>query len=190
MRLCPPARSLRFPRKSVFRRLSYWLVSMTLVFLPGCAGKPENVSPVSDFDIDRYLGRWYEICRLDHWFERGLTKVTAEYSVDSEGSIKVLNRGYSAETGTWKEAVGTAKFAGNPDQGFLQVSFFGPFYASYVIFDLDKEGYQYAFVSGKNTSYLWLLARAPRVSESVKIAFENRAGSLGFPVDKLIWLDQ
>lgn len=169
--------------------LSTLLLLLTL-FLAGCLGKPAGVVPVSGFEVDRYLGRWYEIARLDHSFERGLSQVTADYARQPDGSIRVANRGYSEERGVWKEAVGTARFVEGPDQGYLKVSFFGPFYGSYVVFELDEEGYQYAFVSGPNTSYLWLLARSPTVPASLKEQFTARVKQLGFPADELIWLEQ
>lgn len=124
---------------------------------------PENVEPVDEFEVDRYLGRWYEIARLDHSFEKGLSQVTATYSPRKDGGIKVINRGYSAEKQQWKEAEGKAYFVGSNDEAYLKVSFFGPFYGSYVVFELDKKDYQYAFISGPDNDYLWLLARTPNV---------------------------
>ncbi len=182
----PPRHRGRSTRKPWF---AVPLLINTL-FLAGCLGKPAGVVPVGQFDVDRYLGRWYEIARLDHSFERGLSRVTADYSRQADGSIRVTNRGYSEERGAWKEAVGTARFVEGPDQGYLKVSFFGPFYGSYVVFELDEEGYQYAFVSGPNTSYLWLLARSPTIPASLKEQFKARATQLGFAADELIWLDQ
>ena len=132
------------------------LVALVLV---GCTGVPRGVQPVKGFKLDRYLGKWYEIARLDHSFERGLTRVTAEYSLRSDGGVKVLNRGYSPAKKAWKEAEGKAYFVTTADQGYLKVSFFGPFYGSYVIFELDHKDYQYAVVSGPNKSYLWTKIR-------------------------------
>ena len=127
---------------------------------------PENVEPVDEFEVDRYLGRWYEIARLDHSFEKGLSQVTATYSPRKDGGIKVINRGYSAEKQQWKEAEGKAYFVGSNDEAYLKVSFFGPFYGSYVVFELDKKDYQYAFISGPDNDYLWLLARTPNVDSA------------------------
>ncbi|MFA0071671.1 lipocalin family protein, partial [Vibrio breoganii] len=109
-------------------------------------------------------GTWYEVARLDHSFERGLSNISAEYSLRDDGGVKVVNRGYSLEKGEWNEAEGKAYFVEESDQGYLKVSFFGPFYGAYVVFELDKEGYQYAFVSGPDTDYLWLLSRTPEVA--------------------------
>ena len=164
------------------------LVVMGLPFLGGCTGLPEGVEPVSGFDKSRYLGTWHEVARLDHSFERGLTDITAEYSLRDDGSIRVLNSGTDTETGERELAEGRAKFVGSEDIAHLKVSFFGPFYGSYVVFELDPE-YRYAFVAGYNTDYLWLLAREPVVSEAVRTRFISRARELGFAVDKLIWAD-
>lgn len=158
---------------------------MALCFI-GCVSLPANIKPVDNFQIDRYLGKWYEIARLDHSFERGLTRVTAEYHTRKDGGVRVLNRGYKAKNSQWKEAEGKAYFVGRPDQGFLKVSFFGPFYGSYVIFELDRDQYSYALVCGPDKSYLWLLARSPRIDEAVKKRLIARAAALGFDTSKLI----
>lgn len=165
-------------------------VALILLLLTACMGVPENVQPVTGFDAERYLGRWYEVARLDHSFERNLTNVTAEYSFKEDGGIRVLNRGYKASDSLRKEAEGKAYFVNNNDTGYLKVSFFGPFYASYVIFELDQQSYQYAFVSGNSHDYLWLLSRTPRISEAVKQKFIERATALGFNTNALIWVDQ
>jgi len=161
-----------------------------VVFLAGCTGMPDGVEPVSGFEVERYLGRWYEIARLDHSFERGLDGVNANYSLNEDGSVRVLNRGYDVEEGAWDEAEGVARFVQDPAVGHLKVSFFGPFYGSYVVFELDKAEYQHAFVAGFNRSYLWLLARTPTVDEALKERFVARAEALGFATDELVWVDQ
>ena len=166
------------------------MVTALSPILTGCTGTPAGVKPVQDFEVNRYLGKWYEIARLDHSFERGLSQVTAEYSLRDDGGVKVLNRGFSAKKKEWDEAEGKAYFVGSDDEGFLNVSFFGPFYGSYIVFELDKENYQYSFVSGPDTSYLWLLARSPTVSESVLEQFEVRASALGFDTKNLIYVEQ
>ncbi|ODC05228.1 lipocalin [Terasakiispira papahanaumokuakeensis] len=157
--------------------------------LTGCVQKPENVEPVQSFDVERYLGQWYEIARLDHSFERGLSHVTATYSWRDDGGVKVINRGYDAEEGAWQEAEGKAYFVEDPEQGYLKVSFFGPFYGGYIVFKLDDD-YQYAYVSGPDTDYLWLLARTPQVSDARIEDFKQRAEALGFDLKDLIMVDQ
>ena len=158
--------------------------------LCGCLGMPSNIQPVDDFALERYLGKWYEIARLDHSFERGLENVTAEYSLREDGGIDVVNRGFSPEENEWVEARGKAYFVDSPDKGYLKVSFFGPFYGSYVIFELDKAHYQYAFIAGPNRSYLWLLSRTPTISDELMARFIDRSGTLGFDTAELIVVPQ
>lgn len=163
-----------------------YIVFIGLLLLSACTGLPEGVQPVDRFELNRYLGKWYEIARLDHSFERGLERVTAEYSLRDDGGVKVINRGYSINNKEWKEAEGKAYFVRGQDEGYLKVSFFGPFYGSYVIFELDEKDYQYAFVAGPDTSYLWLLSRTPDVSQGIVQRFVQRAKELGFDTDQLI----
>jgi apolipoprotein D and lipocalin family protein len=169
------------------KKLFLILCSITL---GGCLGMPESVKPVSDFQVNNYLGKWYEIARLDHSFERGLSKVTAEYSLRDDGGLAVLNRGFSTEKNKWQEAKGKAYFVDSDSEGYLKVSFFGPFYGSYVIFDLEKNNYDYAFISGPNHDYLWLLSRTPKVDPAVIDKFVRMAKERGFDTDKLIFVDQ
>ncbi|MCG6867621.1 MAG: lipocalin family protein [Gammaproteobacteria bacterium] len=164
-------------------------MSAALYLLAGCVGVPDGVEPVERFEPSRYLGKWYEIARLDHSFERGLTQVSATYSKREDGGIRVVNEGYSMESGEWSRAEGKAFFVQGDEKGFLKVSFFGPFYGSYIIFDLDPD-YRYAMVSGPNKSYLWLLARTPTIDKAIIEQFVRKAKRLGFDTDQLIYVDQ
>ncbi len=166
------------------------LIVLACLGVTACLGMPENVRPVSGFEINKYLGRWYEIARLDHSFERGLENVTAEYSIREDGGVSVVNRGYSTEDKEWSEATGKAYFVNSPEEGYLKVSFFGPFYGSYIVFELDKDNYQYAFVSGPDLSYLWLLSRTPEVSAGVISDFVEKSKTLGFETSDLIMVNQ
>jgi apolipoprotein D and lipocalin family protein len=159
------------------------------VFLTACTGAPEGVEVVSGFDLNRYLGTWYEIVRLDHRFERGLSNVTATYSLRDDGGVKVVNRGYRAEDGEWDEAEGKAYFVGDEDVGQLKVSFFGPFYGGYNIFDLDKDDYRYSMVAGPDRSYLWILSRTPEMEPELLQALIGKARDLGFDTDELIMVE-
>jgi apolipoprotein D and lipocalin family protein len=150
---------------------------------------PEGVKPVEGFEADRYLGTWYEIARFDHSFERGLSQITANYSMRDDGGIRVLNRGYNAEEGKWNEAEGKAYFVEDEQTGHLKVSFFGPFYASYVVAELDKENYSYSLVTGPDKTYLWILARTPKLPQEVLDSLLNKAKALGFDTSKLIWVE-
>lgn len=163
--------------------------SAIFLMLGACTGLPENVRPVAGFDANRYLGTWYEIARLDHSFERGLDSVTATYRLREDGGITVLNRGRNAARKEWKQAEGRAYLVGDPAVGHLKVSFFGPFYSSYVIFDLSED-YQTAYVAGFNHDYLWLLARRPQLSDAEKSRFIRAARDAGFDLDQLIWVEQ
>lgn len=157
-----------------------------LVLGAGCStSPPDGVTPVTGFKIDRYLGKWYEVARLDHRFERGLSRVTAEYSVNNDGTIKVLNRGYNAEKDKWSSAEGKAKFRGDETVGSLKVSFFGPFYGGYHIVVLDED-YRHALVAGPSKDYLWILARSPELEEAVYQQLVDTAHDLEFPADELI----
>lgn len=159
-----------------------------LLSLTGCVGIPEYVKPVDDFRLEKYLGKWYEIARLDHSFERGLSRVTAEYSLRDDGGVRVVNRGYSEKEKTWKEAEGKAYFVQRPDQGYFKVSFFGPFYGSYIVFELDQENYQYSLVSGQNKSFLWILSRAKDITDDIRMRLIQKAEGLGFDTSKLIFV--
>lgn len=165
-------------------------VCLAALMVSACVSIPDGVKPVDNFQVERYLGKWYEIARLDHRFERGLSQVSAEYTLNDDGSIAVVNRGYSAEDDEWSEADGKALFVGENDVGYLKVSFFGPFYGAYIVFGLDQENYQHAFVSGPNRSYLWLLARTKTVSQDVIDRFLVASGELGFDTQSLIFVDQ
>lgn len=160
-------------------------LSALALMLSACTGLPSGIEPVTGFDQDRYLGTWYEIARLDHSFERGLSRVTAEYTLNDDGSIRVINRGYNTEKGEWKEAEGRAVFVGDSDVGHLKVSFFGPFYASYVVFELDDD-YSTAYITGYNRNYLWFLSRTPEASPEALEAFRERAEAEGFELGELI----
>lgn len=160
---------------------------LCIVLLVSCTGLPDNVEPVSQFDTEQYLGTWYEIARLDHSFERNLERVTATYGLNEDGSISVLNKGFNTEKGEWRQAEGVAKPMGSSDIAHLKVSFFGPFYGTYAVFELADD-YSHAFVSGYNTDYLWLLAREPDVSAEVRQRFINESQALGFDASKLIWV--
>ena len=165
-------------------------LSVLVLVLAGCVGRPENIHPVSHFDTTRYLGKWYEIARLDHSFERGLSHVTADYSLRQDGGLKVLNRGYKDADAKWKEAEGKAYFVDKKDVGYLKVSFFGPFYGSYIVFDLDQQDYSYSMISGPDKSYFWLLSRTPSMDPALQQRLIEKAGGLGFDTSKLIYVKQ
>ena len=152
-----------------------------------CQMAPPGIRPVSGFELERYLGKWHEIARLDHPFERGLTRVTAEYQRRADGGLKVINRGFNTAENEWSEAIGKAYFVRGAEVGQLKVSFFGPFYGGYTIIELDKADYQYALVAGPDYSYLWILARSPDLQRATLERLVDKAKSLGFPTEALIY---
>lgn len=166
------------------------ILGFIFFMLAGCTGIPEGVKPVGNFDVTKYQGTWYEIARLDHSFERGMDQVTANYQLNDEGDVVVTNKGFKVDDNVWEEAIGKAKFVGANDEGYLKVSFFGPFYGSYVVFDIDQKDYQYSFVSGPNLSYLWLLSRTKTVEPEVMASFIKQAKAIGFDTEQLIMVNQ
>ena len=165
-------------------------IALTLfaLLLTSCVQLPDEIKPVGNFELDRYLGKWYEIARLDHSFERGMSKVTADYSLREDGGVRVINRGYSEETQEWNEAEGKAYFVENTDQGYLKVSFFGPFYGAYIILELDHQNYRYSLVSGPDKNYLWLLSRTDSIDKATKTQLLEKARNLGYNTEALIWV--
>ena len=167
---------------------------LTLFFpliLAACStAPPDGLRPVTSFDINRYLGQWYEIARLDHSFERGMSDVNASYQLQDDGSVKVVNRGYDMQRQVWKEAIGRALFIGDSNTGSLKVSFFGPFYGGYHVISLDQQNYRWALVAGPNRDYLWILARDKTLSAEIREQLLSQARAFGFATEKLIWVEQ
>jgi apolipoprotein D and lipocalin family protein len=155
----------------------------------GCTGIPKGVAPVEGFDVQRYKGEWFEIMRLDHSFERGLSNVTATYALRDDGSVGVLNRGFDAKNCRWKEASGRAVFQGAPETASLSVTFFWPFAGGYHVLALDKADYRWALVSGPTRGYLWILARQPDLAPEIRDRLVAQARGLGFPAEELILVE-
>ena len=171
------------------RVIAHACQALGLIF-GGCASVPQGLEPVGDFQTDRYLGTWYESARLDHSFERGLSKVTAEYSKRDDGTIQVVNRGYDAHRDKWREARAVARFVGPADVASLKVTFFWPFSGAYHVIVLDREGYSYAMVTSSSRSYLWILARQKRLDAAVQNDLLAKAKGLGFRTEDLIFVEQ
>ena len=168
----------------------YFFIVLFTQILIGCTGIPEDLKAVNNFDLNRYLGTWYEIARLDHRFERGLNNISADYTMNTNNSIKVINKGWNVTDQKWEQAEGKAYFVEQHDIGRLKVSFFGPFYGGYNIIDLDKKNYSYAMVTGPDKSYFWILSRTKQLPKAKLDALINRAKVMGFPVDKFIFVNQ
>lgn len=165
------------------------IASITILSFLSCNSVPSGVSAVENFNTERYLGQWYEIARFDHRFERGLSNVTANYTLNEDGSIKVLNRGYNKEKNKWKESLGKAKFVGDKTKAQLKVSFFEPFYGGYNVIYIDNE-YKYALVCGPSKKYLWILSRERTIPEEIKQQLLKIIDENGFDKTKLEWVEQ
>ena len=168
--------------------ISQYPFLMALLFFAS-GGIPDRAKAVKNFDAKRYLGRWYEVARLDFYWERGLDNVTATYSLKPNGDIKVVNRGWDDKHAKWKQSIGKAKSVGDPSEARLKVSFFGPFYAGYNVIAIDKD-YQYALVVGESTDYMWILSRTGQIPEAVKRDYLSQARAIGSDIDKLVWVKQ
>jgi apolipoprotein D and lipocalin family protein len=164
------------------------LCILIVTLLTSCTGIPEGITAVDGFEVNRYLGTWYEIARLDHRFERGLDNISATYTLRNDGGVDVLNKGWDLKAKEWREAQGKAYFVEQPDKGRLKVSFFGPFYGGYNIIELDKKDYAYSMVTGPDRSYFWILSRTKQLPEATLRALIDRAKALGFATDRLIFV--
>lgn len=167
------------------------LISYVLALFPvlSCAQNAQfDNTPIPSLDLNRYLGKWYEIARFDHSFERGMENVTAEYSLRDDGLVNVLNSGW--KNGKPKQAVGKARQPDpEGDPAHLEVSFFLFFYGAYNILMLD-DLYQVALVGSSSDKYLWILSRTPQISDIVKKAVLDEAKKRGYDVSALIWVNQ
>ena len=163
------------------------IVSITTLF-SSYASIPKNASPVENFDVDKYLGSWYEIARFDFRFEKDMNNVMAQYSLNEKNNVTVLNSGYNYKKEEWVSANGVAKFRGDKNKAALKVSFFGPFYSGYNVIALDDD-YKYALVAGKSLKYLWILSREKSIPEEIKTAYLKIAQEVGYDTSKLIWVE-
>lgn len=182
---------MRFSRSS-FIRVSVFagLAAVVGVALTGCAvSVPTGVRPVNGFDAKRYMGTWYELARIDNRFEKGLTKASAQYSLNTDGTVTVINRGFDAAKNEWREVQGKARFLSEPDVAALKVSFFGPFYGGYNVVSLDDD-YQTALVVGGNSDYFWLLSRKKQIPREELKALLDKAQGFGVDLSRVITVNQ
>lgn len=179
------------PNEGRFRMIKkMFSVLCFVLLLKGCIGPPEGIRPVENFDISRYAGKWYEVARLDHRFERGLTNVFAVYTPREDGGLKVVNSGFDEKEGEWKSISGKAYFVDSKDTGSLKVSFFGPFYGGYHVIELDRKEYSYALAAGANREYLWILSRTRELDDDIVEKLVKKAENMGFPTEELIFVPQ
>lgn len=173
--------------KYVYRSILFLLGVTAFIFLlSSCVSIPSKAEPVKNFKLDSYLGKWYEIARFDFKHEKDMNNVTAVYSLNENGSVKVTNRGYHTVDNEWKETIGKAKFVGEENIGRLKVSFFGPFYSGYNV--IEVVDYKYALVCGNDLDYLWILSREKTIPKSVKDAFVEKAKNIGYDTKRFVWV--
>lgn len=173
------------PHKRLWAAFCFLFVGLT-----ACSTTPPTgIQAVSPFALDRYLGQWYEIARLDHSFERGLTNVSAQYRLKTDGDVEVINRGFDTKKQIWKSASGKARFTGDANRGSLKVSFFGPFYGGYHVMALDQTDYRWAMVVGPNRDYLWILCRDKQLPSGVREQLLELAQQNGIDTNQLIWVE-
>jgi apolipoprotein D and lipocalin family protein len=164
------------------------IAALACLLLSGCRSTAD-IPVVSGFELNRYVGTWYEVARFPHRFEKNLTAVTAQYSLNPDGSLKVVNRGYHPEKETWKEARAVGKFRDDPTRGWLEVSFFRPFYADYKIIHLDAD-YREAIITGPSRNYLWILSRDPVLPDEELDRLIRTAQRFGFDTNRIERIDQ
>ena len=161
-------------------------IVLAAIAVAGCVSGPKvDNAPVAALDLNRYLGEWYEIARFDHSFERGIERAKANYMLNEDGTIKVVNSG--VKDGKSKTAIGKGKRTDTP--ALLRVSFFGPFYADYRVMKIDAD-YTYALVGSGGADYLWMLSRTPKLADDAKSELLVEARRRGYDTDKLIWVKQ
>ncbi|MFC3158760.1 apolipoprotein D and lipocalin family protein [Chryseobacterium arachidis] len=159
-----------------------------LIIINSCSvGIPKGAAAVQNFNSEKYLGKWYEIARFDYRFEKNMDNVTATYSKNTNGTIRVDNKGYDYVKKEWKESIGEAKFVNDPSEARLKVSFFKPIWAGYNVIDID-DNYQYALVAGSSLKYLWILSRTTEIPDSIRQRFLEKAKKIGYKTDDLIWV--
>lgn len=167
----------------------FGLALMTLG-LAGCASSgtfisTQNIPVVEPFDVQRYTGTWYEIARLPHRFERDLAQVTATYTLQADGKIQVVNKGFNTKKQKWNDITGRAWIPDQKAPSKLRVSFFWFFSSPYNVIALDRENYTYAMVTSNTTKYLWILSRTPQMDAAVYQQLVQQAKDQGFAVEQI-----
>lgn len=167
--------------------ISLIVVIGIIILFNSCASIPQKAKPVENFEVNRYLGTWYEVARFDFRFEKDLDNTSANYTLDKKGNVIVMNSGYNFVKKKWSIADGLAKFRGDKNIAALKVSFFGPFYSGYNVIALD-ENYQYALIAGKSLDYLWILSRTKELPDEIKTEYLKIAEDIGYDTSRLIWI--
>ncbi len=151
--------------------------------------KPLDLVPA--LDLQRYLGRWYEVARYQHGFEKTLVGATAEYALRDDGKVSVLNSGFKKTLdGKYTDVKAVAWRPDDAVPGALKVKFFGLFSSDYLVFGLDDVDYQWALVGNNNRNYLWFLSRTPEVAPELLETMKGMAEAQGYDLSKLYIVPQ
>lgn len=150
---------------------------------------PKGVEPLTPFELERFLGKWYEIARMDVRFERNLINTAADYQLSDEGVVSVLNTGYNVQKEKWEQARGALRFVGESDTAAMEVSFFGPFFSGYNVVAIEGD-YEYALIVGRRTDICWILSRTPDIPVDVQTKLLSKAMSIGVNINNLSWIEQ
>ncbi len=175
------------------RRLHSILILAVLFFCFSQKSESQvmDLTTVKELDLNRYMGKWYEIARFPHFFEKGLVGVTATYRLLEDGKIEVINAGFKTTLdGERSTAVGKAKLPEKLEPGKLKVSFFWIFYSDYFVLELDSKNYQYAMIGSSSDKYFWILGRTPQMDPSTYSMLLDKARKRGYKLDQLYKVPQ
>lgn len=167
------------------------LIFLVMLCSLSCSQHSINKETVQILDLQRYMGKWFEIARFDHRFEHNLVGATIEYSLLPNGDIEVINSGYwGSFSGSFKSARGIAKIIDPSKPGKLKISFFLRFYAEYNIMEIDEVDYKYALIGSETSDYLWLISRTPKLSQDTIHDLLTKAKQRGYDTSMLKWVKQ
>ncbi|NOU00193.1 MAG: lipocalin [Gallionella sp.] len=165
-----------------------WIASVVLLW--GCATTVlEGLEPVTGFNVERFMGKWYEIERIENMYETGLGNVSAEYFLSPDGNIRVIHRGFHPRRNSWSIATGQISFVGSRDVGSFKITFGSPVPLPYNVLEIDPQ-YRYAMVSGIDRDSLWILSREPQLDRSILDSLVAKAKTLGFSTKNLMYVEQ
>src|SRR5665647_258868 len=174
-------------------RIFRLLLIFSVLFVFNCTKTNSQMidqTTVKVLDLNSYLGKWYEIARFPHSFEKNLVGVTATYRLKADGMIEVLNEGFkNTLDGEHSQAIGKAKIPNKLEPGKLRVSFFWIFYADYFVLELDPN-YHYVMIGSSSDKYFWILSRTPQMDPAVYNMLCDKARKRGYNLEKLYKVPQ
>ncbi len=153
------------------------------LFLTGCnTGSTQDIPPVTPFNVKAFMGEWYEIARITHYFEKDIYQAKAQYTLREDGNFDIINSGIKAGKTVSAKAIG--KIKESPDEGWFRVSFFRPFWSDYKVIAIADD-YSSALVVGATTEYVWILSRTPLLQPETLELYKNILKTRDFPIEKL-----